>query len=228
MPDNRVISVFGAKGSGKSTLVKAMLEEHDRVIVLDTLGEYELAVRFGMDACLSALAAAEKSRSFAYSLRLPNADEYLDLMEVCYELPGTLLVLEETSFYCSPASLPPELSALVRYGRHREIDQIYVARRPSEIHRDLTAQSDLIVSFRQQEPRDIAYLSAAAGEDAGRVRTLRQYRCAAWGNMAKAPVALLAQLDRTGEQSRLQLEDTEDERDEGTTKEGLTGAEVED
>jgi DNA helicase HerA-like ATPase len=197
------MSIFGTKGSGKSTLVKAILEEHDRVFVFDTLGEYELAVRFGMEACLAACASAEKSRAFAYSFRLQNTEDYLDLMEVCYELPGTLLVLEETSFYCSPASLPAELSTLVRYGRHREIDQIYVARRPSEIHRDLTAQSDIIVSFRQQEPRDIQYLTAAAGQDASRVRNLRPYRCAAWGDMRKAPVALLAQLDRSGEQLAL-------------------------
>jgi hypothetical protein len=203
---NVVISLFGQKGSGKTTLAQAIIEEHDRVIALDVMGQYDtLAVRYDYDACAAALLAAAKQPTFGYSLRCSDHEDYLDLMELCFELTDYLLVLEETSMFCSPSSFPREMSRLVRYGRHRQIDQIYIARRPAEIPRDLTANSDLIVSYFQQEPIDVKYLSAVSGEDASRVRNLRQYRCAVWGNLAKAPVAVIAAMDRGGEQVKMNL-----------------------
>lgn len=196
MPDNSIISLFGIKGGGKSTLAREIAEEWERVTAIDTLGEYSTGFEVveGIDACLAALEAADARKRFRLSLRCADPDEMLDLIGVCYELPRQLVLVEETSFYCSPSQLPVELSQLVRYGRHREIDQLYIARRPSEIHRDLTAQSDCIVTFRHREPRDLDYLQRMSGEDVSRVATLAPYRIAAWGDTTKFPLAVLARL----------------------------------
>lgn len=212
--DNLVLSIFGRKGSGKTTLARKVLQEFDRVIVFDTLGQYDGEECWTVEACLAAFERAAERPRFTISCRLADVNDYLDLFEVAFELPGVLLVFEEVSFYCSAYALPAELSTIVRYGRNRSIDQIYIARRPAEVHRDLTAQSDVIVSFVQHEPRDVAYLSAAAGEDVSRVRSLPAYRCAAWGNRAKLPLAVLAQLDRAGEQRKLKLDELDEKEDE--------------
>lgn len=189
--DNTIISVFGRKGSGKTELVKRSVQEHARVVVLDTLGEYPFEVVTGFDACLAALEAAEERPRFRLSLRCADLQDMLELAGVVYELTNICLVVEETSFYCSSSALPDELSQLVRYGRHRQIDQFYVSRRPAEIARDLTAQSDLIVSFTQSEPRDLDYLARVAGRDVSALRTLPRYRVCAWGDLSKAPLAVL-------------------------------------
>jgi len=190
------MSLFGIKGGGKSTLAREIAEEWERVTAIDTLGEYSegFEVVEGFDACLVALEAAESRKRFRLSLRCEDPEEMLDLIGVCYELPRQLVMVEETSFYCSPSQLPVELSKLVRYGRHREIDQLYIARRPSEIHRDLTAQSDVLVTFRHREPRDLDYLQKMAGEDVSRVAILGPYRIAGWGDTAKYPLAVVARL----------------------------------
>jgi len=223
--DNTVLAVFGRKGSGKSTLVKAITREHSRVIVFDALGEYgegSKQIAFGFDACLKALEANVKAPKCFLSLRLRDTGDYYDLMEVVFEMPGTLFVLEETSLYCSPSVLPPELSALVRYGRHRGLDQIYIARRPSEVHRDLTAQADVIVSFEQREPRDLDYLRAATGEECDSLRTMKKYRCQAWGDLSKAPLAVIEATDRPARPHDQTTLDLGGDRENAASREPLT------
>lgn len=199
MSQNLVISVFGRKGSGKSTLVMTMLEEFDRVFYFDAMGEADekrgFTVVHGWQACIDAMMKVRNDKRFKLSLRMDDTEELVRLLDLAYEIPDQCTVVEETSFYCSPSYLPSEISKLVRYGRHRRIDQIYIARRPSEIHRDLTAQSDLIVTFAMHEPRDIAYLAAIAPskEAAEAVRKLPKYRVAVWGDVERAPAAVLVQ-----------------------------------
>lgn len=204
MSQNLVLSIFGRKGSGKSTIVREIVVEHDRVYYLDSMGEADASSGFevvhGMEACVSAIMGTRGKKKFRLSLRMDDTEELITLLDLIYEvaetLPGCLVVVEETSFYCSPSFLPSEISKLVRYGRHRGIDQVYIARRPSEIHRDLTAQSDLIVTFAMHEPRDLAYLAqiAPTREEAERVRNLPKWKVAAWGDMDRVPLAVLAQM----------------------------------
>jgi len=199
VPHNLVASFFGQKGSGKSTLVREIMLDRERVFFVDTVGEARAAdgfeIVFGFEPCVNAMLAAAKRERFRLALRCQHTDDMLKLCTMAYEVPRQLTVVEETSFYCSPSYLPPELSTLIRYGRHREIDQFYVARRPSEIHRDLTANSDLVVSFHQHEPRDVAYLRAIGGPQAEAVRALPKYRVLAWGDLERAPLAVISRLD---------------------------------
>ena len=193
MASNYVISVFGHKGSGKSTLVKELVAEHKRVIVFDTMGEYDDAIE-DYNTAVRELGRVQDARRFRVAIRLPEDDDALDAMEVAYEVPRCLVVFEETSFYCSPSTMPTILKKFVRYGRHREISQVYVSRRPAEINRDLTAQSDLIVSFRQHEPNDVDYLRKLMGSQADKLPHLREYRIIASGDVDSAPLPILERL----------------------------------
>jgi hypothetical protein len=200
MSDNTVISIFGKKGSGKSTLVREILGEWDRVLVFDTMGEYgELAGAELYDTRDEAIRAIEQhaqDRTFVLVFRLIDDQDAMDVLRVAYELPNILLVLEETSFYCSPSQMPDEIKMFVRYGRHREQSQIYVARRPSEVHRDLTAQSDLIITFTQTEPRDLEYLRAVMGDEALGASRLPKYRVLVHGELNKLPLAVLPRISK--------------------------------
>lgn len=204
---NTIASVFGRKGSGKSTLVLEITREFRRVLVLDYLGEYGAAEGFtvceGFEACVNALVRWAHRPRFALSLRVDEVHEALALLTVAWEIEGGfLLVVEESSWLCSPSSLPRELAKFVRMGRHREVSQLYVAQRPAMVHRDVTSQSDVIVSFQQHEKRDIAFLEASIlGERANDVRTLAPFAIIAGGVEAKYPSAVRKRLKRQSKQT---------------------------
>jgi DNA helicase HerA-like ATPase len=215
MPSNVVISIFGRKGGGKSFLTKEIIEEHRRVFIFDTVGEYEGAIE-SFEAGVQATLEAQEKRRFKIAFRIVNDEDALRLMRLVYDVPRTLVVFEETSFYCSPSYLPEELARFVRYGRHREISQIYISRRPAEISRDLTAQSDIIVSFQQHEPADLEYLGRVMGPEAAReLPRLPRYAIVASGDLNVAPLPILERLARQepsprGERKRLTEESEED------------------
>lgn len=120
---NLVISVFGRKGSGKSFLVREIVAEHDRVFYLDSMGEADEAQGFkvvhGREECVAAMMEVRNAKRFRLSLRMDDTAELIELADLAFEIPDHLIVVEETSFYCSPSYLPPQISKLVRYGRHR-------------------------------------------------------------------------------------------------------------
>lgn len=199
---NYIASIFGRKGSGKSFLAKEIAKEEPRIIAIDSLGEYdELNIINGYKECIQAIVAVEHLNEFALSLRTTSTDEDLELIDLAYHLSRFTLLVEETSRYVAPTSLPQPMEQLVRFGRHRAINQIYLARRPSEIHRDLTAQSDIIVSFVEHERRDVEYLRSFMGEKALGVQTLPQYKFLVYGEDIKMPWPLFRRkyLDNEGQ-----------------------------
>lgn len=183
------------KGSGKSFLVKDIVRDYSRVIVIDSMGEYENEIITGFEACVKRVAQASHEPEFRISLRTDSVEHDLQLMKVAGTLPSFLLVVEETSKYVSAYGMPEPIENLIRYGRHRDISQIYMARRPSEINRDLTANADVIVTFREQEPRDVTYLRSFMGASAYRVPNLRDYEIEVFGTVEKMPLSVLERME---------------------------------
>lgn len=197
--------VIGRKGSGKSTLLSEVIAERPRVVVIDSMAEYGepdkpvpgLEICWD-EECVERIAAASHRRAFRISARTLSVDEGLELIDLSYALAADverlLLVIEETSLYVSTTRLPDEIAQLVRYGRHRELDLIFVARRPSELHRDLTANADLLVTFQTQEPRDLDYLRSFYGDEALTLPALPPYQIRVFGDLSKAPLPVLHRL----------------------------------
>ena len=177
---------MGRKGFGKTTLATELIAGQPRVVVLDMLGGYGHAVTdvvWERDPAIEALLIASKKPRFQLALRMVSQDDMLDVLDMAFELEDYLLVVEETSLVCgTPPYLHRELAQLVRFGRHRRISQIYIARRPTELPRDLTAMSDLLVTFNQKEPRDLQYL-AENGFDPDIVARLPKFMVAAQGDV---------------------------------------------
>lgn len=206
-PDNTIFFIAGRKGSGKSTLLREVAAEYSRVFVFDTLGtegEPDYEVVSGGEACVSRIELAAEEEKFRISLRSASTEELLALVPLVETVPDCLVVFDETSYYCSPNYLPDELSSLLRYGRHQRISQIYVARRPSEIHREVTAAADIVATFQHHEPRDLNYFRDIAGEKfSDAVRRLPRFRVAVYGDLTKCPLPIIEasdfRLDSTAE-----------------------------
>jgi len=189
---NLIITILGRKGSGKTTLAREIIADFPRVITLDSMGEYGegSTVVWEFENSVRAILAVSNKKRFRLALRVFDNKHMLGLLKMAWEIPDSLVVVEETSLICSPSDLPAELARLIRFGRHRKISQLYIARRPSELPRDLTANSDLIITFQQREPRDLDYLRQS-GFDERQVYALPLYQIAVVGDLERAPLAVL-------------------------------------
>ena len=195
MSQNVVITIIGRKGSGKTTLAKEISLEQKRLVIIDANAEYEIGeVCWGLQECTAKLVQHENSKRFRISCRCLAVEDNLRLIGLCYHLHDCWIVIDETSMYASPTSVPDEISRLVRFGRHRRLSLVFIARRASEIPRDITANSDLLITFRQHEPRDIQYLKAIHS-DADRCLHLPDYHFAVFGEKSKAPFIVLERLE---------------------------------
>lgn len=212
---NLIVTMLGKKGSGKTTLVKAMLDEFPRVLIVDTNREYADSVDVTFSELPEALdylknvarQPADQPFSAAY---VPEdiPDDALDFLRVAYTLENFVLVLDEAHMYCRASVIPQPIMMLVRLGRHRAISQIYVSQRPSTIPRDMTAQSDLIVSFQQHEGRDIDYMTRLFGRDADSLKRLKPYTVEVFGTaeaLESLPLAVEKQRSKKAVDAQINL-----------------------
>ncbi len=170
-----VIGIFGRTGLGKSHLLKnRILPKINRSVIFDPQHEYEGGV-----LCPTAATTAEalldlKDLAKYRVIFQPDNDEdvqdFLEFMGTTTK-PGpdgeqgplnkfTLIAEEASIFSTSGHQLSPEIRAIMRYGRHNEISFIFINQRPSNIHKDMTAQAHVLISFFQDEPNDLDYMKA--------------------------------------------------------------------
>jgi hypothetical protein len=73
----------------------------------------------------------------------------------------------------------------------------------SEINRELTAQSNVLITFIQYEPLDIQYLRARMGKKAELARTLPKYQILVHGDMEQVPLAVLKRMESSSQKEPL-------------------------
>ncbi len=156
-----IITVLGKRGSGKTFLTKSAIIPRlpSPVFILDSLAEYKGGVVYGsVDAWYERLNIdLQGCRHWIYRL---TDDSQVDLFfKAAWHFQGCSVVIEEADMFCSPYSTMESLDKIIRYGRHKAITMVFISRRAAEISRNITAQSDEIITFRQTEPRDIAVLN---------------------------------------------------------------------
>lgn len=91
--------------------------------------------------------------------------------------PGNLLLLDEIDLLASARGYEyPWVREAVHYGRHLGISIIGAARRPANIHRDLTALASTVYLGQMLEPRDLDYCCKAWGEICLQAKTLPPFK----------------------------------------------------
>jgi hypothetical protein len=162
------------KGSGKTTLAKEIIKGVNRGIVFDVLNEYdfgkiikdeqelknELANLFNENGIL-------QKDNWKFTLKIDNDKFLYNAGLICWVFGKYFAIdykldwwicFEEASLYVPNNSNNIFLN-FPRYGRHYLINQIYISRNTAELSKQVISQSDLIVSFRQIEPRHRKVLS---------------------------------------------------------------------
>ena len=201
MPGGQTLKavILGITGSGKSTLMQEIIDSTDRIVVLDSMGDYTetkgAIVCEGANDCINKLLELQDTQHWKLICITLEEQEALDILAVAFDVENISIAVDESSLYCTPTYLPKEFKQLIRYGRKRGIHLFFIARRPSEIHRELTAQSNLLVTFIQYEPLDIKYLQARMGKKAELAKTLPKYEILVHGDMELAPLAVLKRVD---------------------------------
>lgn len=188
---NRIICIFGRKGSGKTTLARAMIKREPRYIIADSLNEYDAPMTATDERELADHVRAKLQGKLRLCVKVGNDamfDAACDAAKIAGSEKPVLLVVEEADLRCSPAYVTASLDRLIRYGRHWGVSILAVARRPAEITRHLTAQADTVIAFRSVEPRDLDFFRKRCGEDfARRLPNLKRYRYITWGDDEESP-----------------------------------------
>jgi DNA helicase HerA-like ATPase len=186
------IGIWGASGSGKSSLAKRMLKGRGRVVVFDPLDEYAAqgmkAVRRGQDM-VAGIAANWRGFRLAYVPRAGREAAHLSQMsftlmkvQAAYKASGgrkgapLVLVVEEMNLpfpVHGGAEKCPGFAEICSRGRHYGIEVIGLSQRIAEVATRFRGNCTETYVLRQQGPRDVAAAADALGIDKGRVQGLR-------------------------------------------------------
>lgn len=150
-----------------------------RVITFDPLSQYQAQagelVLHNPEDLKNAMRAAGKTDTF-HVLYQPRAGSILNHWRqvgvIAYARGNLLLCIDEMGMLTeagqfaidAPPGLEPILKSIVHYGRHRKIDVVCTAQRPTDVARRYTALCTEMRIFQTNENRDLTYLRERVGE----------------------------------------------------------------
>lgn len=166
---NKIIAVFGRKGSGKTTLVKYLVRSCRRLILIDPLAEYENGTIVYTREDL--YYQATRYKEFRIIFRPMNYDDDENYTDVDYAadlalaLKNATLVIDEVDKYCNSWYMSKQLNYCIQYGRHFGVYVIITSRQANRVRNDITAQADYIITFQQQGQQSLKYLRGYNDDD---------------------------------------------------------------
>jgi hypothetical protein len=171
----RVTLVCGMAQQGKTTLALRIVEDSDapRVIILDPVRSKpfnHIALQWRSWAELAAFLHSDASGGkWIGCLRSIESSDYTAALHAArYYRHTTLLVDEALTFASDPEALPPLVVAAranAHFGNGIGVPLVLTAQRPGDLPPDVRSQVTGWYSFRQEEPRDLQYLSLRCSPD---------------------------------------------------------------
>lgn len=178
MSDAIMKAVYGFRGMGKSSLVKQMMGDYDRIIVLDPMGEFAYLPGFKETAWTEIPAELAKPK-FKISYKPRRGAAAQALHHICERLlekqapyakwmaqgrPGKapqeqiLLVIEEMALSFPSEKLPSDLwgmGEMSERGRHSGIEVIGTTQRPASVSTKFKGLAEETYCFRLTLENDV-------------------------------------------------------------------------
>lgn len=157
---------LGQTGSGKSYGAAQFFQTLPRAFVAECGYDEFPALRFSefpdVVSYLSGIRAFDNPNVPFRVSYTPRIAEYPLVFEISLELGNCWLFLEEADRFGEPADCWAYDEVITR-GRHRGISICALSLHPFKLPIDLRRQATSIVSFRQTEPRDVAWIEDHVG-----------------------------------------------------------------
>ncbi|MCY3670065.1 MAG: type IV secretion system DNA-binding domain-containing protein [Alphaproteobacteria bacterium] len=165
--DAQRVAVVGATGSGKTTLVRQLLERAQRVVAYDPKGLGEHGLPAG-DAATGERVAV---------LRDPTTEPDAEVDAVCREVwaRGNVLLVLDDAMVLSGTKPPHWLQVVVTMGRSRGIGVLSVVQRPRTVPRILLTEAEHVIAFRVRHPDDAELLARLASRRLAAAAALPRY-----------------------------------------------------
>lgn len=175
-----VICVCGVTGSGKTTWARLFADPVRRLFVYDLAASFRAQYAPVADIARVQSSGDLRNKNFRLGVYSPYDAEALT---ACAYMEGDcLLILEEIStlYKIGARDVGGPLQEAILLGRHRRVSILAIAQRITNIPIILRSQASRIISFRQQEPNDVAALREFLGRDALRLPSLPDLHCLDW------------------------------------------------
>jgi hypothetical protein len=161
---NKRFVILGLQGTGKTYLAKHLLQHEQASIVYDVLHEYQGFNRY-------IVKYRQHGKEGLDELNLFVARVIIDSKRI------KLFILDEANRYCppKPVPLPDRILELNDWQRHYGISFGVIARRPTQLHSDLTELAHYMFIFQLKGVRDLNYLDSLVKGLGEKVLALPQY-----------------------------------------------------
>jgi GTPase SAR1 family protein len=151
----RIIIIFGKTGTGKSTLAKQLVQTKPRLIIIDALDEYNATI---VENFPDLVEYTKDKDNFRVACRFTDDTDIEYTFKYVFEMENICLLVEEAEIYISASARKSSFLRLVRYGRHKNIEIVGIARRAAELSKDFRSQTHKIISFKQTDIQDLKAL----------------------------------------------------------------------
>jgi len=158
---------FGTRGSGKSWLVKHILDSTPEHLIYDPLGEHKGYRRY----------VPEDRASLAELEEFVKAAIIPDSRAPTRGGPLSLFVVDEANKYIrpKPSPLPAGIDDLNDFSRHWGLSVGFVCRRPVQFHTDIVELSNYVFFFGLAGKNDYRYMEVLHQGLGDAVRNLRRF-----------------------------------------------------
>ena len=172
-----IVMVIGRTGQGKSIWTRIYSKPFKRVFAFDPLREFR--ANYVTEEGLIKL-HDESLLSADHNMRIGVSDiDSIDLLgSLAFVHGNAWLIIEEGGFIFPNGSRSPNwLREACFLGRHRELNILITAQRPTSIPVDLRSQASRVICFNQREQNDMKWLDSYYGDRTDEILSLEPLEC---------------------------------------------------
>lgn len=178
--------LIGRSGCGKSTLGRSFADMYSRLIIFDTVNEYEtrendIIIRNidDLQRFINHIDQNNILRFKAYvkfSIETESKELIFDhMMRILYYWGNTMVVVEEIHEYCTPHQIGKFFKHCMTSGRHKGLGFIFTTQRPALINKTVMSQATHIFVGNLIDKNDAKSVANFIGKDSKDLADLEDY-----------------------------------------------------